>query len=58
MYSGPQESGGPLEWRRARRSIACVTGVTRAALDAGAAACMLYTDVTNPTSNALYQRLG
>lgn len=24
----------------------------------GAAACMLYTDVTNPTANSVYQRIG
>ena len=32
--------------------------VTQAALDAGAAQVVLYTDLANPTSNALYQRLG
>jgi GNAT superfamily N-acetyltransferase len=37
---------------------AVTTAVTQAALDAGAAAVVLFTDLANPTSNALYQRLG
>lgn len=32
--------------------------VSRAALDAGATEVVLYTDLANPTSNALYERLG
>ncbi len=36
----------------------CVAAVTQQALDRGADACMLYTDLANPTSNAIYQRLG
>jgi predicted GNAT family acetyltransferase len=32
--------------------------VSKAALDAGAAEVLLFTDLANPTSNALYQRLG
>jgi GNAT superfamily N-acetyltransferase len=36
-----------------------VTAVaSQAALDAGASAVVLFTDLANPTSNALYQRLG
>jgi predicted GNAT family acetyltransferase len=31
---------------------------SQAALDAGASAVVLFTDLANPTSNALYQRLG
>ncbi|WP_282691971.1 GNAT family N-acetyltransferase [Streptomyces sp. CC208A] len=34
------------------------TAVSRAALDSGAAAVVLFTDLANPTSNALYRRLG
>ncbi|MEU9703734.1 GNAT family N-acetyltransferase [Streptomyces sp. NPDC047981] len=37
---------------------AVTTAVTRAALDAGAAQVLLFTDTANPTSNALYRRLG
>ena len=37
---------------------AVTAAVTRAALDAGASAVVLFTDLANPTSNALYQRLG
>jgi predicted GNAT family acetyltransferase len=32
--------------------------VTQSALDAGAEDVALFTDVANPTSNALYERLG
>ena len=35
-----------------------VTGLSRAALDGGARDVVLFTDPANPTSNALYQRLG
>jgi len=37
---------------------AVTTAVSQAALAAGAAAVVLFTDLANPTSNALYQRLG
>lgn len=37
---------------------AVTAAVTQAALDAGASAAVLFTDLANPTSNALYQRLG
>jgi predicted GNAT family acetyltransferase len=37
---------------------AATSAVTRAALDAGADDVVLFTDLSNPTSNALYQRLG
>lgn len=44
---------------RARGYAGAVTAaVTQAALDAGATGVVLYTDLANPTSNALYQRLG
>ena len=39
--------GGAVTW-----------AVSRAALDAGIAGVLLFTDLANPTSNALYQRLG
>lgn len=37
---------------------AVTSAASRAALDAGAAHVLLFTDLANPTSNALYQRLG
>jgi GNAT superfamily N-acetyltransferase len=37
---------------------AVTAGVSKAARDAGVAEVLLYTDLANPTSNALYQRLG
>jgi ribosomal protein S18 acetylase RimI-like enzyme len=37
---------------------AVTTAATRTALDTGAASVVLVTDLANPTSNALYQRLG
>jgi RimJ/RimL family protein N-acetyltransferase len=37
---------------------AATAAVTRAALDAGAEGVVLFTDLDNPTSNTLYQRLG
>jgi RimJ/RimL family protein N-acetyltransferase len=37
---------------------AATAAVSRAALDAGLREVVLYTDLANPTSNALYQRLG
>jgi predicted GNAT family acetyltransferase len=45
--------------RRGRGYAAAVTAAaSQAALDAGAAHVVLFTDLANPTSNALYQRLG
>jgi FR47-like protein len=37
---------------------AVTAAVSQAAMDAGAREVVLYTDLANPTSNALYQRLG
>jgi uncharacterized protein len=37
---------------------ACVAAVSQGALDAGARFCFLYTDLSNPTSNAIYTRIG
>lgn len=37
---------------------AATSAVSQASLDAGIAEILLYTDLANPTSNALYQRLG
>jgi RimJ/RimL family protein N-acetyltransferase len=48
----------PPEHRRRSYGGAVTTAVTQAALDEGADAVVLFTDQANPTSNALYQRLG
>ena len=37
---------------------ALVAHVSQAQLDAGKRLCFLYTDMTNPTSNYIYQKLG
>ncbi|HEY5989665.1 MAG TPA: GNAT family N-acetyltransferase [Streptosporangiaceae bacterium] len=48
----------PPQWRGRGFSGAATAAVSRAALDAGAKEVLLFTDLANPTSNALYQRLG
>ena len=44
--------------RRRGYAGACVAAATQLALDGGARQDMLYTDLANPTSNAIYQRIG
>lgn len=48
----------PLERRGRGYASNCVATLSQRALDRGASACMLYTDTANPTSNAIYQRIG
>jgi hypothetical protein len=48
----------PRGLRRRGYAGAATAAVSQAALDAGARVVVLYTDLANPTSNALYQRLG
>jgi RimJ/RimL family protein N-acetyltransferase len=48
----------PRAQRRRGFGGAITTAVSRAALAAGATEVVLFTDLANPTSNALYQRLG
>ena len=48
----------PPELRGRGYAGAATVAVSQAARDAGAQDVVLYTDLTNPTSNALYQRLG
>jgi RimJ/RimL family protein N-acetyltransferase len=48
----------PPELRRRGYAGGVTTAVSQAALDAGASHVVLFTDLANPTSNALYQRLG
>ena len=51
VYTPPAE-------RRRGYGGAVTAAVSQAALTAGAAGVVLFTDVANPTSNAIYQRLG
>jgi GNAT superfamily N-acetyltransferase len=46
------------EHRRHGYGAACTAAFTRRALDAGAERCVLYTQLANPQSNAIYRRLG
>lgn len=48
----------PPERRRRGYAGACTAGVTAERLAAGAESCVLFTQLTNPTSNAVYARLG
>jgi predicted GNAT family acetyltransferase len=48
----------PPGHRRHGYATALVAHQTRRLLDAGAEACLLYTDQANPTSNAIYGRIG
>ncbi|MCA9556723.1 MAG: GNAT family N-acetyltransferase, partial [Myxococcales bacterium] len=48
----------PPERRGRGYASACVAALSQAQLDAGRQFCFLYTDLANPTSNAIYQRIG
>ncbi len=48
----------PEQYRGRGYAGAATAAVTRRCFDQGAERCFLYTDLDNPTSNALYQRLG
>jgi len=48
----------PPDHRQRGYGAAVTTAVSQAALDTGADEIVLFTDLANPTSNALYQRLG
>ena len=48
----------PPELRRRGYAGAVTVAVSQAAVEAGARHVILFTDLANPTSNALYQRLG
>ncbi len=48
----------PPAHRRHGYASACVSAASRHALADGAAGCMLYTDLGNRTSNAIYQQIG
>jgi len=48
----------PPEWRRRGYATACVAELSRRLLGSGFQFCVLYTDLSNPTSNAIYTRIG
>jgi len=48
----------PLALRGRGYASACVAELSARILDSGKAFCTLYTDLANPTSNAIYQRIG
>ena len=48
----------PPELRGRGYATACVAALSRRLLDQGNAYCCLYTDLANPTSNAIYRRIG
>jgi GNAT superfamily N-acetyltransferase len=51
VYTPPQERGNGY-------ASACVGALSAQLLDDGVDACLLYTQLINPTSNRIYQRLG
>jgi predicted GNAT family acetyltransferase len=48
----------PPEWRGRGYATACVARLSAQLLDEGREFCVLYTDLANPTSNAIYARIG
>ena len=48
----------PVEWRRRGYATACVAAVSRTLLARGFEYCVLYTDLSNPTSNGIYTSIG
>jgi hypothetical protein len=48
----------PPELRGRGYASACVAALTQQLLDEGHARCCLYTDLSNPTSNKIYQAIG
>jgi predicted GNAT family acetyltransferase len=48
----------PPDLRGRGYASACVAALSRRLLDAGLRFCVLYTDLANPTSNHIYQRIG
>jgi predicted GNAT family acetyltransferase len=64
-YSGPTPNGirvnavyTPPDRRQRGYATASVAALTQWLLDGGRRFCFLYTDLANPTSNAIYQRIG
>lgn len=48
----------PPELRRRGYATACVAALSQLILDSGFACAVLYTDLANPTSNSIYQKIG
>ena len=48
----------PKEWRRQGFATATVANLSKELLDEGYSKCVLYTDMANPTSNCIYQKIG
>ncbi len=48
----------PPEYRGRGYATACVAALSQRMLDTGLSFCFLYTDLSNPTSNNIYQRIG
>ena len=48
----------PPEVRRRGYAGACVAALSQQMLDAGWEFCTLFTDLANPTSNSVYQKIG
>ncbi|WP_299486647.1 GNAT family N-acetyltransferase [Acaryochloris sp. IP29b_bin.137] len=48
----------PPEFRRRGYATACVAAISQMLLDKGAQRCCLFTDITNPTANHIYQTIG
>ena len=48
----------PPEWRGRGYASALVAGLSQRLLDEGRQFCFLYTDLANPVSNRIYERLG
>lgn len=48
----------PPYFRRKGYATSCVAQLSQMALDKGYSKCVLYTDLLNPTSNSIYQKIG
>jgi len=48
----------PREWRRRGYATACVAALSKLLLQRGFEFCVLHTDLSNPTSNAIYTGIG
>jgi predicted GNAT family acetyltransferase len=64
-FTGPTPHGirvGPVytppEYRTRGYASACVAALSQLLLDRGYRFCVLYTDLANPTSNRIYQKIG